>query len=302
MTIPEATVFSNTKEPADVAARPRRRWQPAVQRVIFNLVLLIGALLSAFPFYWMFVLSTQSTQQIFAWPPTFLPGDSLVSNYQSMMTIIPFWRNFLNSAFVGLAHTGLALLFCSMAGYAFAMYRFPGRNWLFALMLATMMIPWMAGIVPWFILISKWLHWINRFEALIIPGAASAFGIFWMRQYIQDSIPRELLDAARIDGCPEFMIFFRVISPLLLPAFAALGIMIFVGNWNAFLGPLLVMQEKTMYTLPVALALLRQDPRRGFDAGVLMLGTAMATLPMLIVFLMATRRFMAGLTIGAVKG
>jgi ABC-type glycerol-3-phosphate transport system permease component len=123
-----------------------------------------------------------------------------------------------------------------------------------------------------------------------------------MRQYIQESVPGELLDAARIDGCHEFMIFFRIVAPLLIPAFAALGIMIFVGNWNAFLAPLLVMQEKEMYTLPVALSLLRQDPRRGFDAGVLMLGATMATLPILIVFLMATRRFMAGLTIGAVKG
>jgi ABC-type glycerol-3-phosphate transport system permease component len=219
-----------------------------------------------------------------------------------MLTVIPFWRIFLNSVFVAVTHTILALLFCSMGGYAFAMYRFPGRNWLFALMLATMMIPWMAGIVPWFILISKWLHWINRYEALIIPGAASALGIFWMRQYIQESIPAELLDAARIDGCPEYTIFFRVVAPLLLPAFAALGIMIYVGNWNAFLGPLLVIQEKTMYTLPVALSLLRMDPKRGFDAGVLMLGTALATLPMLIVFLLASRRFMAGLTIGAVKG
>jgi ABC-type glycerol-3-phosphate transport system permease component len=141
-------------------------------------------------------------------------GDSLVTNYQNIFAIIPFWRNFANSAFVGITHTMLALLFCSMGGYAFAMYRFPGRNWLFALLLATMMIPWMAGIVPWFILISKWLHWINRYEALIIPGAASAFGIFWMRQYIQESIPTELLDAARIDGCHEFSIFFPYHHPI----------------------------------------------------------------------------------------
>lgn len=280
----------------------RSRWQPLLRSLLFNAVLLFGAFLSAFPFYWMFILSTQDTQQIFSWPPQFTPGGSLVTNYQNVFAIIPFWRNFANSVFVGVTHTTLALLFCSMGGYAFAMYRFPGRNWMFALLLATMMIPWMAGIVPWFILISKWLHWINRYEALIIPGAASAFGIFWMRQYIQESIPVELIDAARIDGCHEFSIFFRIVTPLLVPAYAALGIMIFIGSWNGFLGPLLVMQEKVMYTLPVALSLLRQDPRRGFDAGVLMLGTAMATLPMLIVFLMATRRFMAGLTIGAVKG
>ena len=298
----ETTSLTESRRATPVAVQRKPRWQPLLRSVIFNSVLLLGAFLSAFPFYWMFVLSTQSTQQIFSWPPQFMPGNNLIVNYENMFTIIPFWRNFANSAFVAITYTTLSLLFCSMGGYAFAMYRFPGRTWLFGLMLATMMIPWMAGIVPWFILISKWLHWINRYEALIIPGAASAFGIFWMRQYIQESIPHELLDAARIDGCHEFSIFFRIVAPLLMPAFAALGIMIFIGNWNGFLGPLLVMQEKTMYTLPVALSLLRQDPRRGFDAGVLMLGTALATLPMLIVFLMATRRFMAGLTIGAVKG
>ncbi|HEY65479.1 MAG TPA: carbohydrate ABC transporter permease [Caldilineae bacterium] len=280
----------------------RPRWKRWIGRIIFNSILLTGAFLSAFPFYWMLVLGTHSTMEIFHWPPTFLPGNHVLENYKGMMGIIPFWRNLFNSAFVATTHTALSLLFCSMGGYAFAKYQFPGRDKLFALMLATMMIPWMAGIIPWFILISKWLHWINRYEALIIPGAASAFGIFWMRQYIQETIPSELLDAARIDGCPEFFIFFRVVAPLLSPAYGALGIMTFMGSWNAFMGPLLVMQEKTMYTLPVALALLRQNPQRGYDAGVLMLGTSMAVLPILIVFLMAARRFIAGLTVGALKG
>lgn len=287
---------------APTAAHTRPKRATMLKSAGLNLLLLLGAFLSAFPFYWMFILSTQNTQQIFSWPPKFAFGGALVDNYQNMLTIIPFWRNFANSVFVAGTHTALALLFCSMGGFAFAMYRFPGRDRLFSLMLATMMIPWMVSIIPWFILISKWLHWINRYEALIIPGIASAFGIFWMRQYIQESIPAELLDAARIDGCAEFMIFFRVIAPLLPPAYAALGIMLFVGSWNSFMGPLLVMQSKEMYTLPVALALLRQDPQRGYDAGVLMFGTALATLPMLIVFLMATRRFMAGMTIGAIKG
>jgi len=283
-------------------AKPRPRWVRVLSRVSFNGILLFGAFLSAFPFYWMLILGTHSTVEIFRWPPMFLPGVHTLENYKGMMGIIPFWRNLFNSAFIATTHTALSLLFCSMGGYAFAMYRFPGRDKLFALMLATMMIPWMAGIIPWFILISKWLHWINRYEALIIPGAASAFGIFWMRQYVQETIPSELLDAARIDGCPEFLIFFRVVAPLLAPAYGALGIMTFMGSWNAFMGPLLVMQEKTMYTLPVALALLRMNPQRGYDAGVLMLGTSMAVLPILVVFLMAARRFMAGLTAGALKG
>jgi multiple sugar transport system permease protein len=282
--------------------KPRSRGIRLLGRILFNGFLVLGAVLSAFPFYWMLVLGTRSTTEIYHWPPLFTFGSNILSNYQAMMSTIPFWRNLFNSVFIAATHTALSLLFCSMGGYAFAMYRFPGRDKLFGLMLATMMIPWMAGIVPWFILLSKWLHWINRYEALIIPGAASAFGIFWMRQYVQETIPSELLDAARIDGCPEFTIFFRVVVPLLAPAYGALGIMTFMGSWNGFLGPLLVMQEKTMYTLPVALALLRQDPQRGYDAGALMLGTGMAVLPILIVFLMAARHFMAGLTAGALKG
>ena len=282
--------------------KPRPRGMHLLERLLLNGLLVAGAIISAFPFYWMLVLGTHSTTEIFHWPPLFTFGSNIASNYETMMNIIPFWRNLFNSVFIAATYTALSLLFCSMGGYAFAMYRFPGRDKLFALMLATMMVPSIAGIVPWFILLSKWLHWINRYEALIIPGAASAFGIFWMRQYVQETVPSELLDAARIDGCPEFLIFFRVITPLLAPAFGALGIMTFMGNWNGFLQPLLVMQEKTMYTLPVALALLRQDPQRGFDAGALMLGTGMAVLPILVVFLLAARHFMAGLTAGAIKG
>jgi multiple sugar transport system permease protein len=291
MTTAEVSVFKS-----------RRKWRNVWEKGLLNGLLLLGAVLSAFPFYWMLVLATHSTMEIFHWPPLFLPGTNIMINYEVMMSIIPFWRNLFNSAFVAVTHTFLVLILCSMAGYAFAMYRFPGRDKLFAIMLATMMIPWLVGIVPWFILMSKWLHWINRYEALIIPGAASAFGIFWMRQYIRSTIPSELLDAARIDGCPEYQVFFRVVAPLLAPAYGALGIMTFMGSWNAFMTPLLVMQDKVMYTLPVALALLRQDPQRGFDAGALMLGTSMAVLPILIVFLLAARQFMAGLTMGALKG
>ncbi len=285
-----------------MSARPRPRRPRSVSRALLYALLLLGAFLSIFPFYWMLMLSTQSSTAIFRWPPPLLPGANLMGNYRTMIELIPFWRNLFNSAFVAITQTALALLLCSMAGYAFALHRFPGRDKLFALMLMTMMIPWMAGIVPWFILISKWLHWSNRYEALIIPGAATAFGIFWMRQYIQDAIPAELLDAARIDGCPEFLIFFRVVAPLLGPAYGALGIMTFMGNWNSFMVPLLVMQEKNMYTLPVALNLLQLSPQHGYDAGSLMLGTSMAVLPILVVFLIASRRFMAGLTAGALKG
>lgn len=279
----------------------QRCWR-MLGRIVLNAALSAGALVAVFPFYWMLALGTRSSGEIFRWPPVLTPGSSALDNYQVVIAMIPFWRNFANSLYVAVSHTGLSLLLCSMAGYAFAMYRFPGREKLFALMLGTMMVPWIAGVIPWFIVITKWLRWANRYEALIIPSAASAFGIFWMRQYIEQAVPPELLDAARVDGCPEFFIFFRVVAPLLAPAYGALGIMTFMGNWNSFVAPLLVMQRDTMYTLPVALALLRMNPQRGYDAGALMLGTSIAVLPVLAVFLVSARRFIAGLTLGALQG
>lgn len=264
-------------------------------------ILIVGAILSFLPFYWMLTLATHDTQRIFQYPPPLLPGTHLLDNYQKMLLVIPFWRNFFNSAVVAACVTLLTMFFCSMGGYAFAMYKFPGRDKLFTLMLSTMMIPYLVQLIPWFIIVSR-LGWINRLEALIIPGAVSAFGIFWMRQYISANVPPELLDAARIDGCPEFTIFFRVVAPLLSPAFGALGIMTFMGSWNSFFYPLLVLRKTEMSTLPLALQLLRGDPYRGGDYGVLMFGTALAMLPILIVFWSASRRFISGLTAGALKG
>lgn len=263
--------------------------------------LLVVAILSFMPFYWMLVLATHDTQTIFQYPPPLLPGGNALINYQNMLTVIPFWKNFLNSAVVAMAVTFSTLLFCSMGGYAFAMYKFPGKNVLFVLMLATLMVPFLVLIIPWFIIISRF-GWLNDLRALIVPGAVSAFGIFWMRQYISSNISYELLDAARIDGCSEFMIFFRVVAPLLGPAYGALGILTFMGSWNSFFYPLVVIKDTDVATLPLALQLLRGDPYRGGDYGVLMFGTALGMLPVLIVFWAASRRFISGLTAGALKG
>jgi ABC-type glycerol-3-phosphate transport system permease component len=281
--------------------RPQLNLKRFAVKAALYAVLIVGAVLSVFPFYWMLVLSTHTMQAIIHYPPPFLPGDNLVANYTNMLKVIPFWRNFMNSLLVALATTSLTLVFCSMGGYAFAMYRFPGRNVLFAGMLGTMMVPSLVMLIPWFIIISR-LDWINDLKALIIPGAVSAFGIFWMRQYISANIHAELLDAARVDGCSEVMIFFRVVAPLLKPAYGALGIMTFMGSWNAFFYPLLVLKKTEAATLPLALQILRGDPYRGGDYGVLMFGTALAMLPVLIAFWAASRQFISGLTAGAIKG
>lgn len=275
--------------------------QTQIQKSVFYFVLIVGGFFMLIPFLWMFVLSSHSTLEIFSFPPPLWPGDHLITNYVNLVKAMPFYQSLWNSIFVAVVHTVLVLLFCSMGGYAFAMYDFPGRKPLFALLLVTMMIPWMTGIVPWFMLM-KWLGWVDDYKALIIPGIANAFGIFWMRQYVTSTIPKELLDSTRIDGCPEWQIFFRIIFPLLQPAVSALGIMTFVHSWNNFMVPLIVMKSPDKLTLPVALNKLYGDPSRGFDIGVIMMGTSLAVLPMLIVFILAAKRFMDGMTAGAIKG
>ncbi len=281
--------------------RPKFNWKRFSTKTLLYALLIIGAILSVFPFYWMLTLATHSMKEIIQYPPPFLPGANVIINYTNMLKAIPFWHNFLNSVVVAVTCTALTLLFCSMGGYAFAMYRFPGRKSLFGIMLGTMMVPSLVMLIPWFIIISR-LDWVNDLKALIIPGSVSAFGIFWMRQYISANINPELLDAARVDGCSEVSIFFRIVAPLLKPAYGALGIMTFMGSWNAFFYPLLVLKKTEAATLPLALQLLRGDPYRGGDYGVLMFGTAFAMLPILIAFWVASRQFISGLTAGAIKG
>jgi ABC-type glycerol-3-phosphate transport system permease component len=208
------------------------------------------------------VLSTRFTPEIYSFPPPFTFGSALADNFQFMNENVKIVRHFMNSLFVTSMNTFLVLLFCSMGGYAFAIYRFPGRNALFAILLGTMMVPQLAGIVPWFFLITKF-GWLNNYAALIVPGAANAFGIYWMRQYCVNNVPSSLMEAAKIDGCSEWLIFFRVIAPVLLPAFAALGIMQFVNVWNDFMVPMLVLRENDLFTLPLMLSYMRGDPSRG---------------------------------------
>lgn len=268
------------------------------QKISVYIVLGVVAVIMLIPFYEMFVLATCTTQEIYAFPPTLWFKDNLAQNFENMNKLVNFPRAFLNSCIVTISYTALVLLFCSMGGYAFAVYRFPGRNKLFGILLATMMIPWTAGIIPWFFMMSKF-GWINNFTALIIPGCANAFGIFWMRQYCQNNVPFSLVEAAKIDGCSEWTIFFRCIAPILLPAYSALGIMQFVNVWNDFMQPMLILRSEAKQTLPLMLKLMVSD--RGTDYGAMMLASTCAVLPLLIAFLCASKMFMSGLTAGAIK-
>lgn len=271
---------------------------PIGKKVSLYVILGLIALIMIIPFYMMFVMSTLATNEIYSFPPIMWFGSNLVTNIKNMAAAVNLPRAFVNSCIVTFSYTIMVLFFCSIGGYAFSVYDFPGKNKLFAILLGTMMVPATAGIIPWFIMMSKF-GWVNSYLALVIPSCANAFGIFWMRQYCQNNVPKSLMEAARIDGCSEWLIFFRVIAPILKPAYASLGIMQFVNMWNEFMQALLIIRKEKMYTLPLLLRSMVSD--RGTDYGAMMLASTCAVLPLLICFLSASKFFMDGLTAGAVK-
>ncbi len=270
-----------------------------LKKVLLYTILILVAISMLLPFYMMFVMSTLSTSEIYSYPPIMWFGSNLGTNFKNMVDAVNLPRAFGNSLFVTVSNTTLVLLFSSMGGYAFSVYDFPGKKVLFTVLLGTMMVPFTAGIIPWFIMMSK-IGWVNNYAALIIPASASAFGIFWMRQYCQNNVPRTLMEAARIDGCSEWTIFFRIITPILKPAYASLGIMQFVNVWNEFTQSLLILRKEELFTLSLLLKSMVGD--RGTDYGALMLASTCAVLPLLICFLVSSKYFISGLTAGAVKG
>jgi multiple sugar transport system permease protein len=258
----------------------------------------VGALVMLAPFWFMFVFATHSRTEIFNLPPPLWFGDDLMANIKVLTDKLPFWRNLGWSIYVAVCATVLTLLFCSMGGYAFALMEFRGKKPLFVLVLATMVLPSFMKMIPTFMVMDT-LGWIDQPRALYMPGAASAFGIFLMRQYTTTAVPRELIEAARMDGCGEFSIYWRVVLPLLKPALGTLALITFIASWNNFIDPLIVMRSLDSYTLPLALRGLQSTVNT--EWGALMAGSAIATLPLLILFALSSRQLIAGLTSGAVK-
>lgn len=257
-----------------------------------------GAVAMLAPFYLMFVFSSHLRSEIFRVPPPVWFGSHFLDNLQILMSKIPFWQNLGWSLYVALMSTALTLLFCSMAGFAFANYDFRFKKMLFGLVMATMLIPSFLGMIPSFMIMDL-LNWIDQPRALYLPAAAPAVGIFLMRQYIESAIPRDLIEAARMDGCSEWRIYWHITAPLLGPAFGTLGLITFIASWNNFIGPLIVMRSVESYTFPLALRSV-QNPV-DTEWGALMAGAAVAVLPLMVIFVFSSRRLIAGLTAGAVK-
>lgn len=269
-------------------------------KLIAYIIVAVGAFIMLAPFYFMFIFSSHSNSGILSVPPPMFFGDYLVENFNALLDYLPyFWHNLGLSLYVAIVVTVLNLLFCSLAGYAFAMFDFKYKNAMFVGIMATMLLPPFLGMIPTAMIMST-IGWMNDSKALIIPAACGAMGIFMMRQFIASSIPKELVEAARMDGCGEFKIYYRVIIPLIKPAFGTLGLITFIGTWNNFMGPLVVMNDMKMFTIPLALRALQGTGQVPW--GAVSIGAAIAVLPLLILFIMASRRLIDGLTSGAVKG
>ncbi len=279
--------------------RSRRTGRNPIGTFFIYLVLVALALLTLFPFYWMFVLATHSQSSIFSAPPPVWFGEFLERNFSTLQARLPFIRNIWNSFYIALMATVTTMFFASLAGFAFAMYDFRFKKQLFTFVIASLLIPPLLGIIPYYLII-QYLGWLDTPRAVWFPAMASAFGIFLMRQYVASSMPRDLMDAARIDGASEFRIYWNVALPIIRPGLATLGMLTFIGQWNNFLGPLVVLSSRDKYTIPVALRTLQGQIAT--DWGAVLTGTALAVLPLLIIFVLASRQVIEGLVAGSVKG
>ncbi len=274
-----------------------RRW--SFQRALLWAVLIFTTIVALFPMYWLFVTALTPTQYTINTTPRLWPDPFGLDNFERLFRLAQnYWRWVINSLIVALSITAFHVVFDTMAGYAFAKRRFPGRTILFWMILSTLMIPPHVTLVPLYI-VTRQIGLLDSLLAVILPGTANVFGIFLMRQYIQ-TMPSELIEAGRIDGASEFGIFWRIILPLCKPAIAALAIFTFVRHWNDFLWPLIVLTRSRNFTLPVGVASLQGE--FGTDYGVIFAGAALAALPMIIFFLIFQRYFLEGVRMGAVKG
>jgi multiple sugar transport system permease protein len=263
------------------------------------LFLIALAVTMAVPYVWMFVTSIKPLEEIQAYPPSFIVENPTIEPYKDLFKLVPMLRYIFNSIFVAGAITLFNVFATSLAGYAFAKHKFWGRDKIFFIFIASLMIPWQVNIIPGFIIVKN-LGWLNTYRGLIIPAMAwCAFGIFLNRQFIY-SIPDDLIDAARIDGCSEWSIYVHVILPLIKPVLATLAIFTFLQQWNNFVWPLVIIHTSAMRTIPLGLAVL--TGQFGANYGMVMAGAVIATLPMLIVCLIFQKYIVKGIAVTGLMG
>ncbi|HVC80868.1 MAG TPA: carbohydrate ABC transporter permease [Chloroflexota bacterium] len=271
-----------------------------LRRAAIYTLLIVGAVPMAFPFYYVIASSLMTPDELIQLPITWWPHHPQWQTYANVWTVIPFARMFVNSIFVTLAVTLGILLTSSLAGFGFAKYHFKGRDVAFLALLSSMMVPFFVLLIPIYYIIKE-LGWLDTYQGLIVPNIVTAFGVFLLRQFIM-TIPDELIDAARIDGARELRIYWSIILPLIRPALSALGIFAFIYQWENFLWPLLILQNPSMFTVPIGLNSLRSYADTQQNANLLMAGSVLAIVPSVIVFLLLQRQFVRGISLGGLKG
>ncbi|GAB4435428.1 MAG: carbohydrate ABC transporter permease [Anaerolineae bacterium] len=271
-------------------------------RILGYAILLLVTLLMVVPFIWMLTTSLKPSGSEFAWPPELLPREIDTTNYEQLFTLLPFGQYFLNTVIVTAFTVIGQLVICSMAAYGFARLNFMGRNTIFILYLATMMIPFQITLIPLFLIVHN-LGWVNSFAGLIVPGISSVFGIFLLRQAFL-GIPNDYQDAARIDGASEWRIFAQIFLPLTGPALATLAVFAFMGTWTDLLWPLLIARDQGMRTLELGLAYFSVRPNAYIQPNwpLLMAAAVVVMLPVLVVYFFAQRYFITGIALSGVKG
>ena len=276
------------------------RKRQALTTWLIHILLFFIVLVCVFPILWMCLIAFKDPSESLTGFHSLVVQSPTFSNFIRLTELIPIAQNTFNSTFTTLMGTVTSLFFCSLAGFAFAKYKFPGRNFLFYFLLATMLVPAEVGAVPLFIIMKK-VNLINSLWSLIIPKIATAIGIFYMNQYISD-VPDELIEAARIDGCTDFQIYWKVILPIIKPALASWGAVTLISRWNDFFWPLLFLRKQAKYTLIVTISLLPISEGLSTPWPVIMAGTTLVIIPIIVLYLILERFQKAGSFAGAVKG
>lgn len=273
-------------------------WKKRLKRAAFYFVLLLGALSFLYPFIWMFFATLKPENEITQL--NLLPSEFTLESYKAVFGKIPIERAFLNSVLVSSAITASVLVFSSMVGYALARIKFVGRKMLFNLILLTMMIPFQITLIPMYILIVEF-GWTDTYLALIVPMMVNAFGILLFRQYYQ-SIPEDLIDAARIDGCNELMILFKVVWPNSIPSMVTVGIIVFMTTWNEVLWPLIVIRKEDLMTMPQMVTLFAIGGSAQSQQGVILASAMLLAIPVIIVYMFFQRYFIESMATSGLKG
>ncbi|WP_054024402.1 carbohydrate ABC transporter permease [Bacillus sp. FJAT-28004] len=267
--------------------------------MLLHVVLIIGACVMGLPFLWMILSALKDLSQVFVVPPKWIPEPFVWSNFKDSLTALPFGRAYFNSFYINVIVVFAQLITCSMAAYAFAKIRFPFREPLFILFLATMMVPGQVTIIPLYLMMKNF-GWLDTHQSIIVPAALlNAFGVFLLRQFFR-GIPKEMEEAAIVDGANRFTIYTRIMLPLVKPALSALGIFTFLGMWNNFFYPLIFLNSPEQFTVPMMLNLYRG--MYATDWTLMMAGASIALLPVLVVYMIGQRYIIEGVTLSGIKG